>query len=241
VVDRNLAFGLSLSVFGSLFSLGSHMVLGNVPLTALGIGLTILGAAWAITPPKPLPKGVVASLVKSSCSNIEALLEALGAFEKAVYIPVEPGGRVAAYVPLKRAGQATLSQAAESAGKIIFRRGGSLGVFVTPPRVELGNPHPVSESILDGLLDYALVESEIASSARAVQSGDSVVVEVRGLRLDVNHSRFKAVMGSFPACVAAQAVAAALSQPVQIADEKREGDRLTVHLRVLDWTDTSYT
>jgi hypothetical protein len=74
-----------------------------------------------------------------------------------------------------------------------------------------------------------------------VQSGDSVVVEVRGLRLDVNHSRFKAVMGSLPACVAAQAAAAALSKPVQIADEKREGDRLTVHLRALDWTDISYT
>jgi len=241
VVDRNLAFGLSLSVFGALFGLGSHLVLGNVPLTALGIGLTILGAAWAITPPNPLPRGVVASFVKSSCTNIEALLEALGAFEKAVYLPVESGGRVAAYVPLKRAGQATLRQAAENVGKIVFKRGGSLGVFVTPPRVELGNPHPVSENSLDSLLDYALAESEIASSARAVQMGDSVVVEIRGLRLDVNHPRFRAVMGSLPACVAAQAVAATLSKPVQIVDEKHEGGRLTVHLRVLDWTDTAYT
>ena len=241
MVDRNLAFGLSLCVFGTLFSLGSHLVLGNVPLTALGIGLTILGAAWAITPPNPLPRGVVASFVKSSCANIEALLEALGAFEKAVYLPVESGGRVVAYVPLKRAGQATLSQAAENVGKIVFRRGGSLGVFVTPPRVELGNPHPVSENSLDSLLDYALIESEIASSARAVQMGDSVVVEIRGLRLDVNHPRFRAVMGSLPACVAAQAVAATLSKPVQIVDEKHEGGRLTVHLRVLDWTDTAYT
>lgn len=241
MVDRNLAFGLSLSVFGALFGLGSHLVLGNVPLTALGIGLTILGAAWAITPPNPLPRGVVASFVKSSCTNIEALLEALGAFEKAVYLPVESGGRVAAYVPLKRAGQATLRQAAENVGKIVFKRGGSLGVFVTPPRVELGNPHPVSENSLDSLLDYALAESEIASSARAVQMGDSVVVEIRGLRLDVNHPRFRAVMGSLPACVAAQAVAATLSKPVQIVDEKHEGGRLTVHLRVLDWTDTAYT
>ncbi len=241
MADRNLAFGLCLSVFGALFSLGSYLVLGNIPLTALGIGLAILGTAWAITPPNPLPRGVVESLVKSSCSNIEALLEALGAFEKAVYLPVESDGKVAAYVPLKRAGQATLSEAAENVGRVVFKRGGALGVIVAPPRVEFGNPHPISEYSLDGLLEYALVESEIASSAKAVRVEDSVVVEVRGLRLDVNHSRFRAVMGSLPACVAAQAVAAALSKPVQIADERREGNRLTVRLRVLNWTDTAFT
>jgi len=241
VADRNLAFGICLAVFGAVFSLGSYLALGNVPLTALGIGLAVLGAAWAMTPPNPLPRRVVASLVKSSCSNIEALLEALGAFEKAVYLPVKADGKVAAYVPLKRAGLATLSEVAENAGKIVFRRGGSLGVIVAPPRVEVGNPQPIGESSLDGLLEYALVESEVASSARAVQAGDNVVVEVQGLRVDVDHSRFRAVMGSLPACVAAQAVAEAVSKPVQITDERREGNRLTVRLRVLNWTDKAFT
>ena len=241
MADRNLTFGFFLAVFGVTFSLGSYLALGNIPLTALGIGLAILGAAWAITPPNPLPRGVVVSLIKSSCSNIEAMLEALGAFERAVYIPVKNNGRAVAYIPVKKAGEATLSEVAENTGKIVFRRGGSLGVIVTPPMVDVGNPYPVGGASIDGLLEYALVESEVASSVRAVQTGDYVVVEVQGLRVDVNHSRFRAVMGSLPACIAAQAVAEALSKPVQIAEERREGNRLYVRLRVLNWTDKSFT
>jgi len=121
VADRNLTFGFSLAVFGVTFSLGSYLALGNIPLTALGIGLAILGAAWAITPPNPLPRSVVVSLIKSSCSNIEAMLEALGAFERAVYIPVKNNGRAVAYIPVKKAGEATLSEVAENTGKIVFR------------------------------------------------------------------------------------------------------------------------
>jgi hypothetical protein len=241
VADQNLTYGLYLTVFGAIFSLGSYLALASVPLTALGIGLAVVGVAWAMTPPHPLPKWVVASLVKSSSNNIEALLEALGAFEKAVYLPLKGDGRVVAYVPLKRAGQATLAEVAENGGRVVFKRGGSLGVIVAPPKVEVGNPHPIGESSLDGLLDYALVESEMASSARAVQAGDTVMVEVQGLRVDVNHPRFRTVMGSLPACIAAQAVAATTSKPIQIADERREGNRLTIRLRVLDWTDKAFT
>jgi len=169
------------------------------------------------------------------------MLEALGAFEKAVYIPVKNNGRAVAYIPVKKAGEATLSEVAENTGKIVFRRGGSLGVIVTPPMVDVGNPYPVGGASIDGLLEYALVESEVASSVRAVQTGDYVVVEVQGLRVDVNHSRFRAVMGSLPACIAAQAVAEALSKPVQIAEEKREGNSLNIRLRVLNWIDKSFT
>jgi len=241
VADRNLVAGSCLAVFGALFAVGSYLVLNNVPLTALGMGLAVLGVAWALVPPNPLPREVVANLVKSSCDNIEALLEALGATERAIYLPANPHRRVVAYVPLKRAGEATLSEVVERSGRVVFRRGGSLGVIVAPPTIAAFNPSPMSERSLDALIEQALVESEIASSARAVQVGDSVVVSVRGPRVDVDSSRFKAVMGSLPACMAAQAVAWALSKPVRVVDEEREGDNLIVRLRVLDWTDKSCT
>jgi len=44
-----------------------------------------------------------------------------------------------------------------------------------------------------------------------------------------------------PACLVAQAVAVALSKPVQVVDERLRGDDLIVRLRVLDWTDKSCT
>lgn len=238
MADRNLVYGLCLTIFGATFSLASHFMLGNVPLTAMGIGLAVLGAAWAMTPPNSLPKDTMAGLVKSSCSNIEALLEAVGAFERAVYIPVE--GRAVAYVPIKKAG-AALREIAENAGKMLIRRGGSLGVILAPPMAGAGNPHPPSGLGVDGLLELALVGSEVASSVKAVMAGDAVVVDVEGVKVDVDYPRFRRVMGSLPSCLAAQAASLALSRPVQVADERRAGNRLTIRLRVLDWTDRGFT
>jgi hypothetical protein len=240
VADKNLTIGLCLVVFGVLFGTTSYFVLGNVPLTALGMGLAVLGAAWAMIPSNPLPRETAASLIKSSCNNIEAILEASGAVERAVYIPLRPQKRVVAYVPLKRAGQVTLSEIAENAGKAVFKRGGSLGVIVVPPRVEISNPHSTGELNIDVLLEQALVESEVVSSARVLRAGDLVEVEVRGLKVDIDHPRFRAVMGSLPACIVAQVVALALSKPVRVADEEQRNDRLIVRLRALDWTDKAY-
>jgi hypothetical protein len=72
VADKNLTIGLCLVVFGVLFGTTSYFVLGNVPLTALGMGLAVLGAAWAMIPSNPLPRETVASLIKSSVQLIAA-------------------------------------------------------------------------------------------------------------------------------------------------------------------------
>lgn len=240
MADRNLAFGLFLTFFGGALSLGSYLLIGNVPLTAMGIGLTVLGAAWALTPPNPLPKNAVQRLVKSSCSNIEALLEGLGAFEKAIYIPRKKGG-IAAYVPLKKAGEAMLSEIAENVGKLVFKRGGSLGVIIMPPNPALSNTQSGELQDVYSLLEHALVESEVAEAVKAVVDDNFVTVDVEKPNLDIEYPRFRLVMGSIPASLAAQAVAWALSKPVQVEWEKRNVNRLTVRLRVLEWTDKAFT
>jgi len=241
VADRNLVYGLFLAIFGATLSIGSYLILDNLPLTAMGIGLVVVGTAWAMTPPTSPPKETVAYLVKSSCSNIEALLEAVGAAEKAVYVPVKSGVEVIAYVPLRRAGNLTIEEVAENAGKMLISRGGSLGIVVSPPRIEFGNPVLVDRHDVEGILEYVLVDSEVASSVRAVEVEDGMLVEVYNPRLDTGFPRFRAVIGSLPSCVAAQAVATGLSKPIQIADERHEGNRLIVRLRVLNWTDKTFT
>lgn len=199
--------------------------------------------AWALTPPHPIPRDAVVNMVKSSCGNVEALLEATGATKKAFYVPLRDGG-VVAYIPLKGGGGVTFQDVAENAGRMVIRRGGSLGIVVVPPRVNYENPKPAVEPGEDvtGRLSHVLVEAyEVAESVNSVQSGDVVVVEIYRPKVDLDYPRFNVVMGSLPSCIAAQTIASAALKPVQIVEERRMGNRLSLRLRLMNWTDTPST
>jgi hypothetical protein len=239
-MDRNISIGSSIAVFGLTLSLGAYILLGNIPLTAMGIGLIIIGVSWALIPQNPIPRKAIMDIVKSSCSNIEAFLEFVGATRRAIYIPSKEGGRVMAYVPLK--GSIPLNAIANNDDRMIVRHGEGLGVMITPPKVEFGNPSVEYGGSVEAILNYVLIEaSEIAESINVVKSEDGFIIEIRNVRVDIEYPRFKVVMGSLPSCLAAQAIATTLSKPVQIVDEKRDGDRLIVQLRLMDWIETTYT
>jgi hypothetical protein len=243
VADKNVAAGLGLALFGITFALGAYLLLGNVPLTAVGIGAAVLGVAWALTPSNPVPKQAVMSFVKHSCGNIEALLEALGATGKAVYLPLKNGG-VVAYVPLRGEGQVPLQAVAQNVGRVVVRQGGSLGITIVPPSIgfEAGNPGETLNADVAVQLDHVLVEtSEIAEGVTVVNSEDAIALEISSPRLDVDYPRFRIVMGSLASCLAAQVIASATSRPVQIVEEKPSGKNLIVRLRLLNWTDTPST
>lgn len=240
--DTNLTAGTGIATFGTILALGSYILLQNIPLTAMGIGLIILGIAWALTPPNPLPKNTIIKLIKSSCSNIEALLESIGALEKAVYIPLKNDKETLAYIPIKKSNEYTLEDIANNTGKMIIKLGKSFGVLLTPPKISLNNPYPLTDNTdINNLLEYALIESEIASSVRAVQDNDKIIIEINKPKIDVEYPRFKIIMGSLPSSIAAQAIASAFSKPVQIIKEEHRGNKLIVSLRVLDWTDKTFT
>lgn len=246
VSDDNIILGLAIAFFGLALSLSAHILLGNIPLTAMGIGLAIVGVAWALTPSHPLPRKTVLDIIESSCDNIEALLEFLGATRKAIYLPLAAEARVMAYVPLAGAKDAeglSLKEVADDVGKIVVRRGEVIGVFIAPPKVKFlgGNPgFEDSGGNIESLLDYVFVDSEIAESVRVARSEDGLVIEVCKVRVNVNYPRFNVVLGSLPSCLAAQVVAAALSRPVQVVSEKVVGDKLIINLRFLDWTEPAY-
>ncbi|MCS7098466.1 MAG: hypothetical protein NZ922_05780 [Candidatus Methanomethyliaceae archaeon] len=241
MIDRNIKFGLSLAIFGASFSLGCYFLIENIPLTAMGIGLIILGISWMLIPSNPLPKESIQSLIKSSCSNIEAFLEAIGAMEKSIYIP-RNDGKVIAYIPIKKAGL-SLKEIAENSSKLIFKHGRSLGAIIIPPASinpsAFNNPNNSKE--FSSLLEDALIESEIAESIRAVIKDEFINIEIEGIHTDVEYQRFKLIMGSLPASISAQAAALALSKPIKIEWEKRNGNRSIVQLRVLEWTETAFT
>ncbi|MBO3798448.1 MAG: hypothetical protein QW797_08815 [Thermoproteota archaeon] len=233
--------GAGLTVFGALLTLGSHLLLENTPLTALGIGTVILGLTFILTPAHPVPRETVQAFVKSSCENVEAILEATGAFMKAFYLPSSE--RVYAYVPLSPGQSITFEEIAGTAGSLLVRRGGDLGILIVPPGSVLVNS--LAQEGAGGLsssVEAILTEaSEAAESVKTVEANSMIIVEINRPRLDVEYSRFRTVLGSLPSSMAAQAAAAALMKPVQIFSEENQGKRILLYLRVLEWTDTPST
>lgn len=241
MIDRNVLFGAGLAVFGGALGFSAYGILNNTPLTALGIGIVILGLTIMLTPPHPIPRDVVRSFIKSACTNIEGFLEAMGAVNRAVYIPFN--NRVYAYVPLKADGDVALSGVVEKLNKIVVADGRNIGVVLIPPASELvtrsaeGGQGELEAIVYDVLVNV----SELAEDVKAVSSGDTVVLEVSKPRFDENYPRYEAVMGSLIASIAAQAIARASNKPTRVISEIKSGDRLLIKVGVLDWTSTAST
>ncbi|MEM3739755.1 MAG: hypothetical protein QXP84_03070 [Candidatus Korarchaeum sp.] len=241
IADRNIVIGLTVALFGSVLGSGAYILLENIPLTAMGIGLIVVGLAWASVPSYPLQRRVALELIKSSCTNIGALLEFLGATKRAIYLPSKVRGRVVAYVPLRgNVKGLPLKTIVDSDGRILVRQGESIGLVIDPPSIGLGvtNPGFENDSDVEALVGHAVVESEIAKSVKIVRSEDGFKIEIHEVRVDVDHARFRTVMGSLPSCLVAQMIASSLSRPVQVVSERQVGNKLIVSLRLLDWTGT---
>jgi hypothetical protein len=239
--DTNLTAGIGLSTFGTILALGSYILLQNIPLTAMGIGIIVIGIAWALTPPNPTPKKALLDLVKTSCSNIEALLEATGATNKAIYIPTKDN-QVIAYIPLKNGDNITLQTIAENNSKILIKQGKTLGIAIIPPNTGLKTPNTETELNIDTQLDNILIETlEIAENIKTAKSENTIIVQIHKPKIDIDYPRFKIIMGSLPSSLTAQAIATATSRPVKIIQEKIQKNTLTIQLKLLNWTDTPST
>jgi len=237
--DTNLTAGTGLTTFGTILALGSYILLQNIPLTAMGIGIIVIGIAWALTPPNPTPKKALLDLVKTSCSNIEALLEAIGATNKAIYIPTKDGHTIA-YIPLKNEDNTPLQSITENNSKLLIKQGKTLGITIIPPNTGLETPTP--ETNIDTQLDYTLIETlEIAEKIKTIKSGDTIIIQVHKPKIDINYPRFKIILGSLPSLLAAQTIATITSRPVKIIQEQNTKNTLTIQLKLLNWTDTPST
>ncbi|MBC7090492.1 MAG: hypothetical protein H5T50_01060 [Nitrososphaeria archaeon] len=238
--DKIELLGIGLTVFSPIFATLSYILLSNIPLTALGIGLTVLGLTILLTPQHPVPKETVQTFIRSSCENLETLLEATGAFMKATYFP--SNGKVYAYIPVTREQNIVMEDVVKNVGNLISKSGRSLGLIIVPPASELLKNSVGEGAGYDAVASEILVEaSEVVESVKVVESDSTIVLEIFRPRVDINFSRFRTVMGSLPTSIAAQAAAIKYSKPVQVLDESFEGNRIISRLKVLEWTGTPYT
>jgi hypothetical protein len=227
-LNRYEGLGLGLILFGLPFAVFCHLVLLNVPLTALGLACVILGATIMLTPSSPVPVESVRAMVEGACVNIEALLEELDVRHQAVYLPPRDG-RVYAYVPLtSNPGVSAAWAAHEAPVRIVTQMEGEPGLLVFPPGSEavrlsrLGAESGVEEALTHVLVDFL----EAVKSVKAVQDGQRIVIDMSGVRVETEFPRFRRILGCLATSMAGCVLSTVVESPVELRDEKIENDKI---------------
>ena len=232
---RYFSFGAGIGAFGAVVALISYYVLFSAPFAALGVACVILGGATLTLPESPVPSGAVRGVIHASVMNVEALLEEFDAREKAVYLPPKEGESLA-YVPLASNPRApSVASLLDAPRRLVSEADGVPVLLVVPPGSELVRASELSEaSGLEDAIQYVLTEvSELCSSAKAVVTGDTLVVEMKGVKVKTEAAKYLVTLGSIPASIAASVASAVLKRGVSLASESIEGKNSAATFRLL--------
>jgi len=228
-MDRLGVLGAGLTVFASLLTIWSYLFLMNIPLTALGIGLLILGISILLTPPHPIPPHAVRALLEGSTLNIEALLEELNITNRGYYVK-GADGRVYVLIPIGRDTGPPIGEF-EIKG-LVTKIQDRKYLTIIPPSSEIIYVQELSEAGFDDALNYIIVDlSELAESVETSTVGEYVVVKIRKPRGHVASWRFRNVLGSLEASIAASLLAEKYGI-ARIVDEVDMGGERIITLEV---------
>jgi hypothetical protein len=174
-------------------------------LTALGIGLTVLGVSILLTPTHPMPPHAVRALLEGATLNIEALLEELNITNKGYYVKAVDG-RVYALIPIS-------SDVGPPRGEFelkgfVTKIDDRKYIVVVPPSTEIIRAQELSEAKFEDALNYVLVDiAELAESVESVSMENHVIVSIKKPRSRLASWRFRNVLGSLEASIAASLLA----------------------------------
>ena len=234
MTDTQLTSGIALSIFGATLTLFSHLILQIVPLTALGIAIIILGTTIAITSPQPIPKETIQLLINNTIQNIEALLEEFTTTEKAIYIPKKD--QTYAYIPLNPT-KIDIDQIVKAPNRLLVKVGEHYGLQLIPPATELIktlNLETTEETNIEDILRTLLVDlTDLAEGVKTISKENTIIVEINGIKLEIEAPNYIEILGSLQASIAATAIATVLKKPVKIIEEKLEKNKTTMKVQIL--------
>jgi len=188
-----------------------------------------------LTPSNPVPKSVVKSMLKSSCVNIEALLEELNMRGKATFTPPNEG-HVKAFIPLtSNPDPPTTIEFLKAPNRMLTEVEGKPCLMLFPPGSELVKLSNLTQaSGLEDALRSVLVDlTEMTRSVRAVRHENQIIVEFEGLRVKTDLPRFREALGSLPTCISACVLATVLNAPVTVDEEKPKNGGIRVTFSVM--------
>jgi len=234
VLDKQLTIGIILVTFGIVFTLFSYFVLQIVPLTAIGISAILLGATIAVTSPQPIPKETIQLLINNTIQNIEALLEEFTTIEKAIYIPKKD--KTYAYIPLNPNPETKLTQIKTAPQRLIIKTGEHYGLQLIPLGAELLKTlEPLEERNLEDILKTMLIDlADMVDDVKTAQKDNIIIVEISGVKIEVEASKYLKILGTIPSSIAATTIAATLKKPVKIVEETVEKRKVTAKIQILE-------
>jgi hypothetical protein len=231
-LDRYLALGLGLAIFGAPFAVFSFLILLSVPLTAIGIACVVLGASVALVPESPVPKETIRAMVEGSCASLESLLEEFNAKNKVIYLPPRDG-RVTAYVSTSD-DQTKAWSAINAPTRVFSEVEGEAALTLFPPGSEIVRLSEIGEeSGVDDALSYVLVDFlEAVESVKSVEAGRRTIVSMSKPRIRSDFPRFNTCLGTLPTSIAGCILAQVLRKPVGLVEEQATNQQVIATFEV---------
>jgi hypothetical protein len=231
--NRYILLGLGLILGSGLFTAAAWLILGYMPLAALGISGVILGVvslALGRSLPRISPEASL-MLLEAGSDNIAILVEELGLHARAIYLPTSlTQGRPRALIPLhsgpvrpaiqKHVEQRLIVQFGpghDDYGVLVATPGSpALGLIKVP---EGGSPGDLEDS-LSALLTGAL---DLVDAVRVRRDSEKIVIEVAHPALPLRSHPAYTVLGSPIASIVATVAAESLERPVSVDYEILNG------------------
>jgi hypothetical protein len=256
VADRNTIVGIDLLVVGlALIGLG-YVLAQSIPIAAIGVNISILGALILLIVPEPIPQDAYKALLKDSISNIEIILEESHLEERAYFIPTKTENnqlsqKVRAFVPASSEQRKVLVSGSSSRLELIESLASSperlvssyrnqpIGLFVIPPGNEIVRLSKVREGddLEDALRSSIVSFADLASSVKAIEqkeNGNSTVkINIVNPKLTSESPFFNRCLGSPLTCIASCVIAAAKGVPIKLIDEKIESNLIHTTLEII--------
>jgi hypothetical protein len=212
---------VTLGVWGTALAVYSYLVLGSVPLAALGVGALIVSASILSTYEESPYSEAARAFLEAYAVNVARLLEEFGASEPALYTR---GGLAA--VPLNGKLPEGVKPSPE---RLLAGVRGSyfLSIALPNPPIEAGDPEAALSSLLVDTLG-------LCDGVKVARSGDRVIVEIAKPKVRGEAARFESVLGPLPVHLAASALAVAMGADLKLEGWRREGSSIVAALRVVE-------
>jgi len=212
---------VTLGVWGTALAVYSYLVLGSVPLAALGVGALIVSVSILSTYEESPYSEAARAFLEAYAVNVARLLEEFGASEPALYTR---GGLAA--VPLNGKLPEGVKPSPE---RLLAGVRGSyfLSIALPNPPIEAGDPEAALSSLLVDTLG-------LCDGVKVARSDDRVVVEIAKPKVRGEAARFESVLGPLPVHLAASALAVAMGVDLKLEGWRREGSSIVAALRVVE-------
>ena len=196
-----------------------------VAIEALGLSFIVLGFTALSLPRQLTGSQGMGALFQGAILEVETMLEPFSA-GRAVYLPPEKNGRVAAYVPLTEdGGVPDFDEMRHASTRIVDP--GQKGVLIYPVGAELATLPELNNGMsLEAALNLVLVESaEVCSRVEVEVGARMIVVAMENVKVDTRPPSYLRSFGSIPASLAACVIAVSSHTPVKVIDETGVGSK----------------